>query len=103
MFRALRLAISNCDGGVPYDFAHVTTVAELIDHSKLYVNDKMFHVLATAFALSHQSLISGMRGIQDPDSIKLVSVSKLFHGIVVHRANVQPAASRWERPKRWTW
>ena len=103
MFSSLKLAISDSNGGVHYNFAHVTTVSELIDHSKLYVSDKIFHVLATAFALSHQSLISGMRGMQDPDSIKLVSVSRLFSGIVAPRAYVQPVSFRGERPKRWTW
>ena len=103
MFSSLKLAISDSNGGVHYNFAHVTTVSELIDHSKLYVSDKIFHVLATAFALSHQSLISGMRGMQDPDSIKLVSVSRLFSGIVAHRLYVQPVSFRGERPKRWTW
>ena len=103
MFSSLKLPLSDSRLGLNYNFSHVTTVSELIDHSKLYVSDKMFHVLATAFALSHQSLIADMREAQEPDSIKLVSVVRLFSGVVIPRSYEESIAPRWVRPKRRTW
>ena len=79
MFSGLRLPISRA-GKINYKFTDVKTVSGLIDHSKLHVSDEMFHVLATAFALSHQSLISRGRN-EGPDAIVLVSVERLFDGI----------------------
>ena len=98
MFRELRLPIDNSKDGVSFDFSQVTTVSELMDHSKLYVNDKMFHVLATAFALSHRSLINLTKARQgeEPDSINLVSVEKLFRGVRVPQISSA-------NPKRWSW
>ena len=74
MLPGLRPPLANSGGGVSYNFSHVTTVSELINHSKLYVDDRMFHVLATAFALSHHALIDGVAQGEEPDSIKLVAI-----------------------------
>lgn len=84
MFHGLRQPVS----GTYYNFSQVTTVAALIDHSRLYVDDKMFHVLATAFALSHQSLLVKSPGVE-PDSIRLVSVERLFDGVRLPRGKAQ--------------
>ena len=80
MFRKLRITIENCGGGVSYNFSQARGVAGLIDHSKLYVTDEMFHVLATAFALSHQTLLN-TNDSEEPDAIKLAPVEKLITGI----------------------
>lgn len=89
MFHGLRQPVS----GTYYNFSQVTTVAALIDHSKLYVDDKMFHVLATAFALSHQSLLVKSPGVE-PDSIRLVSVERLFDGVRLPRDKAQVGFDR---------
>lgn len=84
ILNGLKIPLQNSHDGLSYEFSNVTTVSELIEHSKLYVDDRVFHVLATAFALSHSSLRSlgnrSMEGVE-PDSIKLVSVEKLFSGV----------------------
>jgi hypothetical protein len=80
MFSGLKLPLANRHNGICYNFSQVATVSELIDHSNLYVDDRMFHVLATAFALSHQSLINRTNGAE-PDSIRLAPVERLFMGI----------------------
>jgi hypothetical protein len=89
MFHGLRQPVS----GTYYNFSQVTTVAALIDHSKLYVDDRIFHVLATAFALSHQSLLVKSPGVE-PDSIRLVSVERLFDGVRLPRGNTQVGLDR---------
>ena len=66
--------------GIRYRFTDCKSVSELINHSKLYVRDSIFPVLATAFALSHQSL-AHFGGEKDPDSIALVSIGQLFDGV----------------------
>ena len=102
MFHGLRLPLSNARVGANYNFTQVTSVSALIDHSKLYVNNMMFHVLATAFALAHQSLVS-VRSGEEPDSIKLVSLDKLFQGIRNPVTPVSAMRNKWDRPRRWNW
>ena len=82
MFHRLRLPmVHRPDGhGFSYNFSHITTVSELINHSSLYVDEKAFHVLATAFALSHHALVDTARQ-PEPDSIRLAPVERLFLGI----------------------
>lgn len=79
--------------GVYYNFSDVRSVSALIDHSKLYVKDEIFHVLATAFALSHQSL-QIRSSHAEPDAIKLVSVGKLFEGIKLPSPPMQTTVRR---------
>ena len=102
MFRSLKLPVQSDGKGFSYKFSQVTTVSELLDHSKLYVDNAMFHVLATAFALSHRALSSGARS-SEPDSIWLVSIDNLFGGIRIPNGASQQAFDRWGRPKRWNW
>lgn len=80
IFRELQLPVESSGNGVSYNFSHVTTVSQLIDHSKLYVKDEIFHVLATAFALSKRSLGNEISKV-GRDEIRLVSLDKLFAGI----------------------
>ena len=80
IFRELQLPVESSGNGVSYNFSHVTTVSKLIDHSKLYVKDEIFHVLATAFALSKRSLGNEISKVER-DEIRLVSLDKLFAGI----------------------
>lgn len=74
LFRGLKLPAV----GTRYAFSQVTTVSGLIDHSKLKVGDEMFHVLATAFALS-QGALRQRNG--EPDAIRLTPLGSLFGGI----------------------
>lgn len=79
VFRELRLQISQRNSA-NYNFSDLKTVSALIDHSKLDVSDEEFHILATAFALSHQSLVC-RENREVPDQIKLVSIGRLFDGV----------------------
>ena len=94
MFNELKLPLESDLHGAGYNFSQVNTVAGLIDHSKLHESDRMFHVLATAFSLSHHALLSN----GDHDAIKLVSVDKLFSGIHIPKFPI-----KFEKPKNWTW
>jgi hypothetical protein len=80
IFQELQLPIKSNRNGIGYNFSSVTSVSKLIDHSKLYVNNEMFHVLATAFALSKRSLGNDAT-TEERDGIKLVSLDRLFGGI----------------------
>lgn len=82
MVSGLKLPMESDDAGKRCNFSQVTTVSQLIDHSKLYVDDGIFHVLATAFALSHSSLLNRDVNLE-PDSIQLVPDHELFGGIRV--------------------
>lgn len=103
MFKELRSAIASKDNGVAYNFSYVTTVSLLIDHAKLYVDDKIFPVLTTAFALSHGSIRRKANGGMAPDAIQLVSIEKLFEGIRMPQIGVAGQSARWERKKNWNW
>lgn len=63
------------------------TVSELVAHDRLSIDDKMFHVLATAFALSHQSLCGYGA---EPDAIELVELNNLLGGIALPHAARMP-------------
>ena len=82
IFNELRVPMEHVpDGsGFSYNFSNVATVSELINHSSLYVDEKIFHVLATAYALSHHDLIDPTRR-PEPDSIRLAPVEYLFRGV----------------------
>ena len=102
MFHGLKLPVAVKQAGVSCDFSQVTTVSQLIDHSKLYVDDGIFHVLATAFALSHRSLCSDIRS-EDPDAIRLVSIDKLFGGVRIPQDNFPNKGNGWMGKKKWSW
>ena len=76
------------------------TVSELVAHDRLSIDDKMFHVLATAFALSHQSLCGYGA---EPDAIELVELNNLLGGIALPHAARYAHREKWARPKRWDW
>ena len=92
MFNQLRLPmVHDPDGsGFSYNFSNVATVSELINHSSLYVDENIFHVLATAYALSHHDLIDTRR-VREPDYIRLAPVESLFLGIHIPLTDAQRA------------
>ena len=102
MFDRLKKAIANNHNGIIYNFSQVTTVSELIDHSGLHVDDGIFHILATAFALSHQSLRSRVPN-EEPDTIRLVSIDKLFGEIRIPKVTVGPRDIGWQRNHHRNW
>ena len=101
VFRDLQLPVENCGNGIRYNFSHVATVSQLIDHSKLYVKDEIFHVLATAFALSKRSL-QNETFKSDVDEIRLVSLNKLFEG-VHNPIGVGQVEFTSRGRRRWSW
>jgi hypothetical protein len=98
IFRELQLPIKSNGNGIGYNFSSVTSVSQLVDHSKLYVNNEIFHVLATAFALSKRSLGNDATN-EERDGIKLVSLDRLFGGIH-NPIEVGPITPRGRR--RWS-
>ena len=105
MFQQLRLPLDRNSGGVIYGFSHVTTVSALINQAKLGVDEHMFHVLATAFALSHQKLLNNKA--DEPDQIQLVPLERLFgelrhHSLVLTSVGVM-LADKWKPKKPKTW
>ena len=95
------MPVENCGNGIRYNFSHVATVSQLIDHSKLYVKDEIFHVLATAFALSKRSL-QNETFKSDVDEIRLVSLNKLFEG-VHNPIGVGQVEFTSRGRRRWSW
>jgi hypothetical protein len=99
IFRELQLPIKSNGNGIGYNFSSVTSVSQLVDHSKLYVNNEIFHVLATAFALSKRSLGNDATN-EERDGIKLVSLDRLFGGVRIPFGTIQ-ITNRGR--KRWSW
>lgn len=98
MFNVLNQELENQFVGGRYNFSQVTTVSKLIDHSKLYVTDEMFHVLATAFALSHNSLVN-RKSKTEPDLIELSPIDDLLGG--VRKPQTQNIGAGGGR--KWSW
>jgi hypothetical protein len=101
IFRELQLPIKSNGNGIRYNFSSVTSVSQLIDHSKLYVNNEIFHVLATAFALSKRSLGNDATN-EERDGIKLVSLDRLFGG-VHNPIGVGQIEFTSRGRRRWSW
>lgn len=100
IFHRLRLSVESANKNCKYRFSQVMTVSELVAHDRLSIDDKMFHVLATAFALSHQSLCGYGA---EPDAIELVELNNLLGGIALPHAARYAPREKWARPKRWDW
>lgn len=98
MFKGLKKEVTS-QKGVFYNFSQVTTVSMLINHSGLQVDDRAFHVLATAFALSHHSLIN-LKDVE-PDAIRLLPLEALFVGVRLPQSSLQQNGCGWLTKNHW--
>lgn len=84
LFDNLRVSLEK-EGENPYYFTDVKKVSSLIDHSEFPVNKEMIPVLATAFALSHESLRYKGKS-EAPDALTLVPLGNLVKGVKLAQA-----------------